>query len=286
LSYQLALMELKCGNYKISIQKFKEYLQRYPKDPDAHLNISKAYMFLKEYQLATKHLRVVAEILPEDDTAWDLMAKIYEILNDSEKVNLCKKHILPEIPLKDMDVSIISKKEKIISSDHKNGLLFPLVILDSDFLIKIYVIKQKNILYTFKHAFKLFRFKTSEQNFNLFKEVTNFENEKIIRFIEIIRIGEKELLDFESQLFTRCPQARKIKPEHELEKLWYKDLTLIYILLQQDAKQIILVSDDSGLKQICKELKLSCVIMTFEKFWAYLRYKIRKTFRSFYDMWL
>ncbi|MHA1300977.1 MAG: tetratricopeptide repeat protein [Candidatus Helarchaeota archaeon] len=288
MSYQFALTEFKSGNYKEAIKKFQKYLNKYPNDPDALFNVGKAHFCLKKFNEAIMYLRSVVELLPNDESAWELMSKIYNNnLGDPERAKLCKAHILPKKPFKS---GIIPKVEinlkKKIEKEKRNGLTLPLTIIDANFLIKLYQIKEQNILYVFKQATKLFKFSIPEQMCNDFRKITKYNNRKLFRYIQIEKIEEKKLHDFEKELFKRYPQAKNIKAHYDDANLWYKELSLPYIFLQQNTKKIILISDDLEIHQLCKGMNLNCVCMNAEKFWVYLRYKIRRTFRSFYDMWL
>ena len=169
----------------------------------------------------------------------------------------------------------------------RNGNIskLPIVVIDSTFLDQIYEIKGPLITNFFMHASKLFDFKTSEKKWQYFRDSTKYKNSNLEKHIAIIKIATKNIHKLEEEIFNQSQNARKIKANTS-EDLWYEDLTLPYLFSKTGTKTVIFVSDNSGLIQICKDLNLGCICMDSNKFWAYLRYKMRRYFGTFYDMWV
>lgn len=287
MSYQEAVSDLISGKYQDSIEKFLIYLKKYPKDPDAFFNLGIGYMKINDNYNALLNFRKVIELIPNDNDSWNLMIKLYkEIYRDYEKAELCMKHILPEVPFKEIKVpeKIEEKLVNIEEEEEEKEVKLPLVIIDANFLIKLFEIKKERILYELKKASEIFTFLTSDQICNEFKNNTNYKNNEIYKIIDVDNVEYEHLYEFEKKIIKACPLSQKIKQNHEHESSWYNDLTLPYIFLQQDSKKIILVTDDYGLQTICKELKLNCQIMNSEEFWTYLKYRIRKKYDKLFYM--
>ncbi|MHA1298875.1 MAG: tetratricopeptide repeat protein, partial [Candidatus Helarchaeota archaeon] len=284
MSYQEAYTEYKSGNYQDAMESFLFYLKKFPNDPDAHFYIGICYMRLKDFKNAVLHFRKVVELIPKDKQAWKCMVKIYnEDLKDTKRAGQCENFILPKIPFDGYDITKLEKKEELIEKK-TDEIKLPLVIADSTLLAKLFEIKKDFIIFLFRQASEFFNFVITDHKRDEFIEKTNFDRKEIFAKITIESPRPSDIYEFEKKILAQYPSTRKLKELHKDSKSWYANLSLAYTFLKQNIKKIILVTDDDLLKQIFQDLNLTCIYMNSDKFWVYLRYKLRRKFNPIFYM--
>ena len=285
MSYQEAYIEYKWKNYKAAITKFSTYLKNFPKDPDAYFYLGISYMRIQDFKNALINFRKVIQIIPKEKQAWQCMEKIYtENLNDKERAEQCENYILPSIPFDAFVEDEAKIREEIVKFEETDDIILPHVIVDSSFLIKLFEVKKDYILFLFRQASEFFNFITSEQKRDEFINKSSYQNREIYGIIDPIEVKPTDLYEFEKKVLGLYAPLRKIKDVHENIEIWYNNLSLAQVFLKQNAKKLILVSDDKNLQRIFQELKLTCIYMSSDKFWVYLRYKLRRKYNRLFYM--
>ncbi|MHA1380744.1 MAG: hypothetical protein ACTSRG_20450 [Candidatus Helarchaeota archaeon] len=283
MSYQEAYTEYKCGKFRDAIKKFLAYLEKFNQDPDAYFYLAISYMRIKDYKNALINFRKVTKIIPKDDQAWTCMVKIYKNMNDIKRAEQCGNFILPELPFEGFKISKMEEIKEIAIIEEVDGeLKLPLVIADSSSLMKLYKLKKDSIIFLFRQASEFFNFITSGQKQNEFFEKSNYKRKEVFAVFDIIEINPTDLIRFEKELLIRYPHIRKYRESYKDLNAWYDDLSLAYIFLKQNSKKILLVSENLQLLKMFQDLKFTCISMTTDKFWVYLRYKLRRKYNKLF----
>jgi tol-pal system protein YbgF len=81
--FDLARKDFTVGNYKMAIEGFRDFLQRFPDNPlapEAYLNIGNGYRALKKYEEAISNYRVIVDRFPDSPHHPDALFKIGDCL--------------------------------------------------------------------------------------------------------------------------------------------------------------------------------------------------------------